>query len=222
MRALTVADVMTTEVITVCERTPFKEIVRRMVGCGVSALPVVGADRRVLGVVSEGDMLLKEERPHPPIAAVLPKSYREGEKAAARTAAEVMSHPALTARPDESLRDVARRMHARKLKHLPVVDEHERLIGIVSRGDLLGPFLRSDAEIGRDVVELIDREPGCGDVRAEVREGVVALHGRADRRSQRRLLISRAQEIDGVVGVDVDVMFEVDDTAPFATYPYVH
>jgi CBS-domain-containing membrane protein len=119
----------------------------------VSAVPVIDSDRHVVGLVSEGDLLLKEERP----AAHVLDRHGDAAKARARTAAELMSEPALTVRPDATLTEAARQMHRYQVKRLPVVDPNGSLMGIVSRADLLMAFVRSDDSLAREE-EVITRE----------------------------------------------------------------
>ena len=130
-----VRNMMTTEVVTVEPSTPFKEIVARLAGRRVSAVPVVDAVGRVLGVVSEDDLLLKEEYPdaEQDVPLVWTRRRRvEREKAAGTCAHELMTAPPVTVPPTATVAEAARRMHAAGVKRLPVVDEDGRLLGIVA------------------------------------------------------------------------------------------
>jgi CBS domain-containing protein len=149
-----VRDVMTREVVCVDEETPFREIAALMADCKISALPVLDADGRVVGVVSEADLLPKEEFPQgPPGARLLEGRRRRGlrAKAAGDTAVELMTAPAITIAPDASLAEAARLLHRHQIKRLPVLDPAGPLVGIVSRVDLLQVFLRSDDQIAQEV-----------------------------------------------------------------------
>ena len=145
-----VKDLMTTPVVTVAPEIPFKEIVACLAEHRVSAVPVVDDSRRVLGVVSEADLLLKEEFPEGPAGGRLFQGRRhrmDRAKAAGDTAVELMTAPAITIGPDATVAEAARLQHRHQIKRLPVVDPAGPLLGIVSRADLLKVFLRADAEI---------------------------------------------------------------------------
>lgn len=211
-----VADVMTTGVVAAEEGTPFKEIARRMRSHLVSALPVVDGDGRVLGVVSEADLLPKEEDPEWLRPHLLESGRRRvtRSKAEARTAGELMTSPAVTIGPDASLGQAARLMHERGCKRLPVVDASGRLVGMVSRADLLRVFLRPDEDIRREVVEEVlvrGLWVDPGDVSVRVREGVVTLEGPLERRSLVPILVRLVRGVDGVVGVEDRLSWVVDD-----------
>jgi CBS domain-containing protein len=149
-----VRDVMTSEVVTVGEQASFKEIAATMAEHRVSALPVLDAEGRVAGIVSEADLLLKEEFAEGPAPGRLFQGRRqrvERAKAAGATAAELMTAPAVTVGPDAAVAEAARLLHRHGIKRLPVLDPAGPLLGIVSRADLLKVFLRSDAEIAQEV-----------------------------------------------------------------------
>ncbi|WP_317447743.1 CBS domain-containing protein [Streptomyces collinus] len=176
-----VSDVMTTPAVTVGRDARFKEIVRVMDERGVSAVPVVSGDGRVVGVVSEADLLPKEEfRDRRPTRSERKRLGSGLAKAEGATAEEVMNTPAVTVRPDDTLARAARLMAVHHVKRLPVVDAEERLSGIVSRGDLLRVFLRSDEdieeEVRRTVVSyLFPRHAHA--IHVSVRDGIVVLRG---------------------------------------------
>lgn len=212
-----VQDVMTEKVVVVGEDAPFKEIVRLMDEHRVSALPVVDGAERIVGVVSEADLLPKEgeqaEEGHHIFEGRRRRVARA--KAEALTAGELMSAPAITIGPRATLAEAARTMSDRRVKRLPVVDEEGRVIGIASRADLLRVFLRPDGEIREEVVrDVIEHalwiDPGS--IRVDVREGVVSLEGRIEQRSLIAVLVRLVMSVDGVVGVDERLAFEIDDT----------
>lgn len=203
----TVGDVMTRTVVVVSDTAPFKEIVRLMREYRVGALPVVRADGTLLGVVTEGDLLLKgdPELQDPP--RVFEPAERRVERAKARglTAGQLMSSPAITVRPDATVAEAARLMRDRAIKRLPVVGRSGHLAGIVSLPDLLKLFTRPDFEIEREVSHGVlqgemSLEPGT--VRVRVRDGVVVLEGQLERRTLLPTLIERVRAVDGVVGVE--------------------
>jgi CBS domain-containing protein len=206
----TVGDVMTKEVVTVEVETDFKSCVDLLRVHGISAMPVVEGDF-VLGIVSEFDLLLKEESRDP----VTHLKRGQVSQANGRLAGDVMTHPALCIGPGASITDAARLMHKRAVKRLPVVDEHGRLVGIVSRHDLLKAFLRSDESIRREVAEdllakalFIDN----GAVGVDVQDGVMTLTGELETKSLADLVTRLASSVDGVVGVDSRIQFRLDDT----------
>ena len=153
-----VKDLMTTPVVTVGPATPFKEIVAQLAEHRVSALPVVDDAGRVLGVVSEADLLLKEEFPGPDQNIPLFWTRRrrlEREKAAASTARDLMTVAVVSISPDASVPEAARRMHTANVKRLPVIGQGGRLVGIVSRADLLKVFDRPDGDIHREILDEV-------------------------------------------------------------------
>ncbi|MER6185896.1 CBS domain-containing protein [Streptomyces sp. NPDC001652] len=205
-----VSDVMTRDVATAGRATVFKDIVRTMQDRKVSALPVVDGGGRVLGIVSEADLLPKEEfRDSDPDRYTQLRRLSDLAKAGSVTAGELMTAPALTVRPGETLAQAARTMARARVKRLPVVDEAGRLEGVVSRADLLKVFLRSDEDIAeevrREVVAYLFPAPDSA-VRVEVREGVVKLGGRVRDTSLVPVAARLARAVEGVV----DIEFELD------------
>jgi CBS domain-containing protein len=213
-----VTDVMTRDVETVTPATSFKDLVATLNGRRVGALPVVDADGLPVGVVSEGDLLLKQGRTDEATrlpGRLRPTARAEASKAGGVIAAQLMSTPPVTISADATLPEAARLMHSRKVKRLLVTDGGGRLIGIVSRADLLSVFVREDEEIRREVVEeLIEgtlwlEEPRLN---VSVREGVVWIRGDVDRRSEAMLLERLTAAVDGVVTVRADIAYRLDDT----------
>lgn len=209
-----VAAVMTRQVVTVLPQATYKEVVERMTAHCVSAVPVVDADRRLQGIISEADVLLKEERPpHRPGGPLL-DPHGEAARAEARTAAALMTAPAITVRPETTLREAARLMHHRHVKRLPVVDGDGRLVGIVSRADLLLPFLREDQSIEGEVRDQVVHETLMLDpdsVTVTVQGGVVRLEGEVESRSLAGILARLVSGVEGVVGVDSRLTWRLDD-----------
>jgi CBS domain-containing protein len=194
-----VQDVMTIEVVVAHPTTPVKQVADLLAGHGLSALPVIDGQGRVLGVVSETDLSGDSQRPAGgPVAT---------------TAGEVMASPAVTVSPHATLTEAARRMQADGLKRLPVVAASGRLVGIVSRADLLRPLVRPDEHISRDVEELLERKLlVAAGVEVEVRDGIVTLTGQLERRSLIPILVGLADGIEGVVRVKDWLTFDYDDT----------
>ncbi|MGY3519812.1 MULTISPECIES: CBS domain-containing protein [Micromonospora] len=219
MRTWQVGDVMTKDVVTVGEETPYRQIVDVLVRRGISGVPVVDGFRRVLGVVSETDLLHRIERVgHPDERRVFEGRRRRvaREKAAALVAGDLMTAPAVTTYPQASLPAAARQLDRDAVRRLPVLDDLGRLVGIVTRGDLLRVHLRTDAEIREEVVrEVLRRVLAVRDglVTVRVRDGEVTLDGRLDRRSAVDLAGRLAAQVGGVVRVVNTIAYDVDDDA---------
>jgi CBS domain-containing protein len=224
-----VKDLMTTQVVTVEPETPFKEIVARLAEHRVSALPVVDDHGLVLGVVSEADLLLKEEFPEPDrdIPLFWTKRRRlERDKAAATTARDLMSIAVVSVSPDATVAEAARSMHRAGVKRLPVVAEGGRLVGIVSRGDLLRVFDRPDQDIRREIMdEVIVGEFMMDPNRffIHVNDGVVVLQGQVERRSILPFLVRAVRGVEGVVRVEDRLAYDLDDrdAGRLMAYPWL-
>jgi CBS domain-containing protein len=224
-----VKDLMTTQVVTVEPATPFKEIVARLAEHRVSALPVVDDHGLVLGVVSEADLLLKEEFPEPDhdIPLFWTKRRRlERDKAAATTARDLMSIAVVSVSPDATVAEAARSMHRAGVKRLPVVAEGGRLVGIVSRGDLLRVFDRPDQDIRREIVdEVIVGEFMMDPNRffIHVNDGAVVLQGQVERRSILPFLVRAVRGVEGVVRVEDRLAYDLDDrdAGRLMAYPWL-
>ncbi|MFC8275281.1 CBS domain-containing protein [Streptomyces sp. NPDC057271] len=186
----TVDDVMTHAVVSARLDAPVKEIVRSMRRWGVSAVPVLSAEGRVVGVVSEADVLGKVPR-------------EDQDSAGSMTAGGLMSAPPVTVPRGATIAGAARLMGRGGLKRLPVVDEEGRPVGVVSRGDLLKVYLRSDAELAEDVRhELLTHLIPEGDAVLTVRvtDGAVTLAGRLPRSVPEDLVLRLTRAVPGVVG----------------------
>ncbi|WP_219551715.1 CBS domain-containing protein [Nonomuraea harbinensis] len=220
---ITVADVMTTDVVSVTAPTPFKDIAEALIEGGISAVPVVDDDRRVIGMVSEADLLRKEEFREqfyregyrPPLRARL-RHPKMRHKAEGETAGELMTSPAITVSPRASAVAAARLMDAHAVKRLAVVDEDRRLAGIVSRRDLVKLFVRGDAEVAAEIREdVLDRAlwVDTGGVEVDVRQGVVTLSGWMDRKSEAAIAVRMTRRVNGVVDVVDKLTWKQDDSA---------
>jgi len=185
-----VGEVMTTTVVAVARGASFKEIVRTLAKWKVSGVPVLEEHNRVIGVVTEADLLRTDSA-----------------KARAVTAGELMTAPAVTVRADDSLARAARVMALHRVKRLPVVDAEGRLRGVVSRGDLLKVFLRTDADIAGDVRRVAaEHFPGTWEsVEVRVHEGVVTLGGLVHDTSAVPLVARLVRTVEGVVDVGFDI-----------------
>jgi CBS domain-containing protein len=215
----TVGDVMTRTVVVVEADAPFKRIVQLLDEYRISALPVVTKDGWLVGVVSEGDLLLKEERvgreDREPRVLRTRRHRTDAAKSEGTTAADLMTTPAVTTTSDATLPEAARLLHRYHIKRLPVVTSTGVVEGIVSRADLLRVFLRTDDEIRREVAaDVVERtmwiEPDT--VRVSVAAGVVRLEGQLEQKSHVPILVKLVRAVDGVVDVDDRLSHEVDDT----------
>jgi CBS domain-containing protein len=204
-----VSDVMTHTVAAIGRKANFKEIVQLMEQWKVSALPVLEGEGRVVGVVSEADLLPKEEfRDSDPDRYTQLRRLSDLAKAGAVTAEDLMTAPAVTVQANATLAQAARTMAHAKVKRLPVVDEVGLLEGVVSRGDLLKVFLRDDEDIAeevrREVVSYLFRAP-LSPVRVRVHDGVVTLAGRVRDTSLVPVAARLVRAVEGVVDVEFEL-----------------
>ena len=202
----TVRDVMSALPVSVSKTASFREIVAKLRECRVSAFPVLDADGKVIGVVSEADLLVKEAMADESnvvwelLAGIVHHAARA--KAGGVTAADLMTSPAVTIGPGETVERAARLMYDRKVKRLPVVDPAGRPIGIISRTDVLAVFDRTDAEIREEILSQVitgRSEPSWYSV--IVKEGVVTLEGTPETVAVGCDLVRRARHVQGVVAV---------------------
>ncbi|MGW1957865.1 CBS domain-containing protein [Streptomyces sp. NPDC001920] len=218
-----VGSVMTLDVVRAAYGTPFKEVARMLADHRISGLPVVDEDQKVLGVISETDLMVRQAQAPDPFeppkrrfrfSGLTRTARRQAAKARARTAGQLMTEPAVTVRADATIVEAARTMAQRRIERLPVVDEEERLVGMVTRRDLLQVFLRPDREVRQEVIdEVLVRTlwlaPRTVDV--SVVEGVVTLTGPMERKSETEIAVSMTRQIDGVVGVVDKLTYRLDD-----------
>jgi CBS domain-containing protein len=200
----TVRDVMTNEVIAVKSTAEFKEIALVLRQHHVSACPVISDEQRVVGVVSEADLLYKAADCELP-AGLIRLRWKLGEdsKITATTAGQLMTSPAVTIHPDAPVAVAARVMRDQRLKRLPVVNPDGTLIGIVSRVDLLSLYDRPDADIFAEVMKITNDEfgPDHADIDVTVSDGVVTLAGFAVLQKTALELEARIRHVEGVVAV---------------------
>ncbi|MFI8320206.1 CBS domain-containing protein [Streptomyces sp. NPDC085529] len=197
-----VSDVMSHTAVAVGRDASYKEIVALMDQWSVSALPVLEGEGRVVGVVSEADLLPKEayrgEDPDP-------GRFGDAAKAGAMRAGDLMSAPAVTVHADASLAEAARIMARRRVKRLPVVNDLGLLEGVVSRSDLLKVFLREDDEIEREVRRSVLGGGALAGLDVAVADGVATLRGTLPDRSLVPLLARAARAVEGVVDVRMEL-----------------
>jgi CBS domain-containing protein len=214
-----VKDVMTRHPVTASPETRLRDLARLLTDRQISGVPVVDADGRCIGVVSEADLLFKQLSR--PLSRRLPLEWIIGERhdpaelrrRAALTAAEAMSAPAITITSDRPIREAAAVMVERKVNRLPVVDDG-RLVGIITRSDMVRAYLRLDDEILAAVRDDVIRrtlwlDPATFEITVD--DGVVHIVGLVDRRSTARILEQLVALVDGVVGVASTVTWELDD-----------
>ena len=217
---LTVRDAMTPKTITVGPDAQLKDVARVLIDAGISGVPVVDESGAVLGIVSEADFLIKGQGAqalrHRRLARLLGESEttrRQVAKIAARTAGEAMSSPAVTIAPTRSLQDAAATMTRAAVNRLPVV-ENGRLVGIVTRADLVRAYLRTDEELARTIREdvllrILWLDPMAFEV--EVRDGEAMVRGHVERRSTARIVEETIAMVPGVVSLAADIRWTLDD-----------
>jgi len=218
MRHLRVDDVMTRRVATVRVGTPFKDVARVLADRNVSAVPVLSGTGDLVGIVSEADLLPKEQ--YTEDSAPTRRRFGSRRERALRAkalgdfAGDVMTTPAITISPDATVVEASRVMIDRSVKRLPVVDADGCLVGIVSRADLLWVFLRPDDEIAEEIRQEIFARVLLQDptYSVAVTDGIVTLAGKLDRRSTVEIAERLVRAVDGVVDVVNGLTYQLDDS----------
>ena len=218
----TVQDVMTRPAISVRPETPLKHVARLLVGHRISGLPVVDEDDHVIGVVSEADFLVKEQDPdllvRRPLVRILGKSKATRAQIAkvnAPTAGAAMTTPAVTILPTRRIAEAAAGMTTNRINRLPVVDESGRLLGIVTRADLLRAFVRTDDELARTIREdVLLRNLWLDPLtfQIEVQEGRVLIRGHVERWSIAEMVERTVSLVPGVVDVRSLITWSLNDS----------
>jgi CBS domain-containing protein len=212
-----VKDVMSTHVVAVRPDAGYKEMAAALCEQRVSAFPVIDAENKVIGVVSESDLLAREA-----LKATVPGVLRGLTRRPVRsdvtglTAADLMSSPAVTIGPDEPVSRAARLMHRKRVKRLPVVTGDGTLVGIVSRSDVLSVYRRPDAAIEREITEdLLSGTFGYDPARFDVtvKAGVVTIAGRLEPGMPSRDIVAAARHVEGVVAVRDRLRYPLVTTA---------
>lgn len=223
MRHVTAREIMSSPVVSVRPDTPVREIVETMLRSRISGLPVVDEDQRVLGIVTEADLLEKEDRPlpEPPILSWHGRSLRlermmgHYRKATGTTARDVMTENIITAAEDTTAQELAHLMLRHSINRILILREG-RLAGIVTRADILKVFLRSDESILQTVRETLARELYIdpASLTLSCANGIVTVAGNVDRHSDCALVVKWIHSIDGVVAVRADHLnYRHDDLA---------
>jgi len=203
MMNATVKDVMTTQVVAVRRDATFKEMAATLRRFRVSAFPVIDEHQKVIGVVSEADMLAKEALAEPGVISGL-LHHRDVQKAGGQTAGDLMTHPAVTVRPEDSVEHAARLMYSLRIKRLPVVDAGGGLVGVISRTDVLAVYDRPDEQIREDITDQVILHDLLEDPRqfaVTVEAGVVTLEGSPETTALGREIVRRVRHVPGVVAV---------------------
>lgn len=213
-----VADLMTTAVVRVRPDTSFKDIAVRLAEHEITAVPVVDDQDHPIGIVSEADLLRTQQSQSDP-SGHLPDEQlppAESAKAHALMAEGLMTSPVITARPQWSVVEAARTMARHHVKRLPVVDDADRMVGIISRSDLVQVFLRRDATIYEEITtEVLTRTLGLdpASVTVQVADGRVTLTGAVQRSSLIPVAVRLCESVDGVINVTSHLRSDVNDTA---------
>jgi CBS domain-containing protein len=221
---MTVKDGMSNHPISVLRSTSFGEIAARLREFRMSGFPVVDDDGMVLGVVSEADLLLKEtmDGGYDGVRGMLSGALHRTElhKAAGLTAEDLMTSPAVTISPDDPVEHAARVMYIRGFKRLPVTDEFRRLIGIISRTDVLAAFDRPDTDIRLEVVQhAIPLVAEPSQFQVAVKNGIVTLTGAADTAAIAHELVAKVRQVQGVVAVRDRIVYPLPQV-PASPGPY--
>jgi CBS domain-containing protein len=197
-----VKDVMTTRVIWVRKDAPFRELAAALRRHRVSAFPVLGDGDKVIGIVSEADMLTKEALSAGVLAGLL--HHRDAEKARGITAGDLMTAAVVTVAPEDTVEHAARLMYSRRVKRLPVVDGNGHLVGIISRADVLAVFDREDSDIRGEIIDEVILAEFLVDPRTldvTVNDGIVTLTGAPETNEIGREIVQRVRHVQGVVAV---------------------
>ena len=212
-----VQDIMTREVVTIGPEADLRDVAKILVDNGISGLPVCGLQRELLGIVSEGDIVVKEGGPRDErglLGWLRGTDAKSAQKARALKVRDAMTTPVVTISPYASVAEAARRMSDLGIKRLPVM-RNDELVGIVSRTDLVRAFVRSDDEIAREIKEDLLRRTLWIEVpeavQVHVERGAVRLSGQVETATDAVLLQKLAARVPGVVSVDAELGWRLDD-----------
>lgn len=219
MADVKVQDVMTHLVVMLHPQETVHEAARRLAQNDISGAPVV-EDGEVVGIVSESDLIravmpATDGVPRGSVFDVLAalRRGRPHDHHHATSVADIMSRVVFDVSPTASIWKAASIMERRGIKRLPVIDDDHRLVGIVSRGDVVRAMAKGDEQIRTDVIEAISVLGGdtIAGLRVDVRDGIVTLNGTTDRRSTRDLAVTLASRTPGVVDVINMLDFKIDE-----------
>ncbi len=222
----TVKDLMSTQIVAVRRDATFKEMAATLRQYRVSGFPVIDDEGKVIGVVSEADLLAKEAlsggQPAAPgrIAGIV--HHKEVRKANGITAGDLMTHPAVTVGPGDSAQHAARMMYSLQVKRLPVVDAGGCLVGIVSRADVLSVFDRPDEEILAEITDEVILHRFLMDpalFMVTVRDGVVTVQGNPETANLGHQVVDAIRQVQGVVAVRDQLVYPpAEHTIPPGLY----
>ena len=199
---MNVVDLMTTDVISVSRDTGLREAARLMFRNRVSGLPITGDDGTLVGIISEADFLRLEVEHH------------EGARDQGETVGDVMSRGVVTVQPNVEIYEAAKIMAVQEVKRLPVVDEDNRLLGVISRSDIVSIFTRPDDVIEDEIREDLIRRVMFIDpdgIQVSVSNGVVTLSGDVATRTEASMLEELTNRLDGVLGVNSKLTWADED-----------
>jgi CBS domain-containing protein len=211
----TVKDVMTTRVVAVRQGATYKDMAAELQEHHISALPVLDDQGKVIGVVSEADLLAQEALDGEDLGVIDGILHRrERAKAAGVTAADLMTRPPITITADDTVAHAARLMYGRRVKRLPVVTADGRLIGIVSRADLLSVYSRPDEDIRREITETVILGTILTDparFTVTVKDGIVTIAGKPETSAVGSDIIGSIRHVEGVVAVRDRLTYPPDE-----------
>lgn len=198
---MNVVDLMTIDVIAVSADTGLREAARLMFRNRVSGLPITDDNGTLIGIISEADFLrLEVER-------------QEGTRDQGDTVGDVMSRGVVTVRPNVEIYEAAKIMAVQEVKRLPVVDDDDRLLGVISRADIVSIFTRPDDVVEDEIREDLIRRVmfiDPDDIQVSVANGVVTLSGQVATRSEASMLEELTNRLDGVLGVQSELTWVED------------
>lgn len=219
-----IRDLMTTDVVTVSPHASLKEAARRMLDQGISGMPIT-EDGALVGIITEADFVASEaDRRAETRAGLLRFLHRDEDiPSQERRVGDVMTTEVVTIHPEADHAEAARLMQSKKVKRVPVVEDG-KLVGLISRADMLRAYTRSDSDILDEITEHVMRkilwiDPRRVTVRSV--EGNVVLSGKLETKSDVTLLVELTKRLDGVTSVKDGLTYEVDNTKLEMTSPPV-
>ncbi len=214
-----VGDVMSTEIKTIGADAPLKEAATVMVKSGVSGLPVIDDDRKVIGIITEADFVTAEANRSwgRQRRRLLASFLGDTTPPIAKSVSDVMTSDPHTIDSASSVTEAARLMTDLRVKRLPVVFPDGTLCGIISRADVMGVFARPDEDLAEEIltgvaIGVLQLSPG--EVTVNVSDGVAELSGHVPTRTDGRMLTELASRVEGVVAVESTVTWTHDDSDP--------
>jgi CBS-domain-containing membrane protein len=202
-------DIMTTPVLTVTPDTTIKDAARTLATRGFTALPVMDDDDRLIGIVTEAD-LVRDRIPRDPRAHILPGYDEHATGPVTTTVGQVMTTPVTAMGPGTDVALLAAALLDAKQRSMPIVDG-SRVVGIVTRRDIVATVARDDTTVAEDVRHRLELYGGPDRWRVECHEGVVTIGDRFDDETDRHIVSVLAEAVPGVVRVSAVAVREEDD-----------